>query len=224
MIKSIIKFYKEQMKQNIKIAILGGNGRTGKFLVNQLLSQGYSLKLLLRNPQKFLINSPLIEIIEGDAIDEGKVDLLIQGCQAVMSTMSQRGGEPLLASCATQNILKAMEKYGLKRYMVLAGINIDAPFDKKGVQTSMATEFMKANYAIPHADKQKSYAILTNSDLDWTFVRVPLIEFDTPAVPINIDLEDCAGDKISAASIAAFMIEQLTKSSFVCQAPFISNV
>jgi hypothetical protein len=44
------------MKQNIKIAILGGGDRTGKFLVTQLIDQGYKIKLLLRQGS---INGPL---------------------------------------------------------------------------------------------------------------------------------------------------------------------
>ncbi|OEK04250.1 NAD(P)-dependent oxidoreductase [Roseivirga misakiensis] len=211
------------MKQIIKIAILGGNGRTGKFLVNQLLNQGFSLKLLIRDPNKFSVNNPLIDIVAGDALDEDKVDTLIEGCQAVMGTMSQREGEPLLSSTATRYILKAMLKYEVKRYIVLAGINIDTPFDQKDIRSRMATEFMKANYPVPHADKQKSYAILAESSIDWTFVRVPLIDFDAAITPITINLENCIGDKISAASIAAFMIDQLTKDDFIRQAPFISN-
>ncbi len=35
------------MKQKIKIAVLGGGGRTGKYLVTELLNQEYHIKLLL---------------------------------------------------------------------------------------------------------------------------------------------------------------------------------
>ena len=39
------------MEQKIKIAVLGGGGRTGKYLVTQLLNQGYNIKFLLRSPK-----------------------------------------------------------------------------------------------------------------------------------------------------------------------------
>ena len=45
------------MKQNQKIAVIGGGGRTGSYLVNQLLNQGYQLKLLLRSPEHLKIQS-----------------------------------------------------------------------------------------------------------------------------------------------------------------------
>ena len=57
------------MEQNIKVAVLGGGGRTGEYLVNQLVDKGYKVQLLLRNPENFQIKNPLIEIIRGDALD-----------------------------------------------------------------------------------------------------------------------------------------------------------
>ncbi|WP_240345218.1 NAD(P)-dependent oxidoreductase [Flavobacterium sp. CLA17] len=132
--------------KNIKIAVLGGGGRTGKYLVNQLLKQGFSVKILLRTPEDFTIQNSQIEIIKGDAVDENTIRLLLAGCQAVISTIGQRPGEPMVASRATSNILKAMKEYSIKRYVLLAGLNIDTPFDKKGEKTTLATNWMKTNY------------------------------------------------------------------------------
>jgi hypothetical protein len=51
------------MKNINKVVVLGGGGRTRKFLVDQLLKQKFSTKLLLRNPESFTIQSSQIEII-----------------------------------------------------------------------------------------------------------------------------------------------------------------
>ena len=70
------------MEQKIKVAVIGGGGRTGKYLVKQLLSQGFYLKLLLRNPENFHqnipFNSPFVEIIQGDVLDSEKMNHLWQ--------------------------------------------------------------------------------------------------------------------------------------------------
>lgn len=86
------------MKNISKVAVLGGGGRTGKYLVNQLLENGFSVKLLLRNPDDFTIQNSKIEIIKGDAIDEESINVLLKDCQAVLSTIGQRPGEPMVAS------------------------------------------------------------------------------------------------------------------------------
>ena len=101
------------MKNISKVAVLGGGGRTGKYLVNQLLENEFSVKLLLRNPNNFTIQSSKIEIIKGDAIDEESINLLVKDCQAVLSTIGQRPGESIVASQATKNILKAMKNYDI---------------------------------------------------------------------------------------------------------------
>ncbi|KQO29793.1 NADH-flavin reductase [Flavobacterium sp. Leaf82] len=211
--------------KNIKtVAVLGGGGRTGKYLVNQLLKEGFSLKLLLRNPQEFTIQKSNIEIIKGDAIDAKSIQLLLEGCDAVISTIGQRQGEPLVASSATKNILNSMNDFGIKRYVLLAGLNIDTPFDKKSTKTTLAKEWMKTNFPVIQEDRQKTYDILVKSDVNWTQVRVPFIEFSDVSSEISISLDDCLGDKISAIDIARFMVQEMTDSKFSRQSPFISAI
>ncbi|WP_291147808.1 NAD(P)-dependent oxidoreductase [Flavobacterium sp. UBA7680] len=212
------------MKNISKVAVLGGGGRTGKYLVNQLLKEGFSLKLLLRNPENFEIQNPNIEIIQGDALDFESIKLLLKDCQAVVSTIGQRKDEPLVASAVTNNVLKAMNEYGIECYVLLAGLNIDTPFDKKSEKTIMATDWMKTNFPVIQEDRQKAYNLLVESDANWTQVRVPFIEFTDNSSDIAVNLEDCLGDKISAFDIAEFMVKEMTGSNYSRQSPFISVI
>jgi putative NADH-flavin reductase len=164
------------MKQNNKIAIIGGTGKLGKYLVKELLHRGINFKLLLRNPDKLEIKNPLIEIIKGDARKYSDIYPLLNGCSAVISTLGQPKGEPSIFSAATKNIVKAMNEYGIKRYILTTGLNVDTPFDKKSTKTKFGTDWMKTNYPETTFDKQEEYYILANSTLDWTMVRLPLIE------------------------------------------------
>jgi putative NADH-flavin reductase len=212
------------MKNISKVAVLGGGGRTGNYLVNQLLKEGFSIKLLLRNPENFSLKNDQIEIIKGDALDIESVKVLLKGCQAVLSTVGQRKDESLVASTATKNVLQVMNEYGIQRYVLLAGLNIDTPFDKKSANTQMATDWMKTNFPIIQEDRQKAYNLLVESKIDWTQVRVPFIEFTNVSSEISISLEDCLGDKISAFDIAKFMIQEMSKSQFSKKSPFISAI
>lgn len=116
-----------------------------------------------------------------------------------------------------------MSKLEIKRYILLAGLNVDTPFDKKSVETKAATEWMKANFSLIHEDRQKTYTLLSQSNVDWTLVRVPFIEFSENKRKIKIDLEDCVGSKINAADIASFVVEQLSDRTYLRKAPFITN-
>lgn len=212
------------MKQEIKIAVLGGGGRTGKYIVKSLLSKGYHLKLLLRKTEEFQLKSSLIEIVKGDAINPEDIRNLVQGCHAIISTVGQRPGEPLVASRAVTNVLEAMNKLEINRFISLAGINVDTPFDKKGKETSLATEWMKTNFPEIQADRQKAYSILSASELNWTLVRVPFIEFLESSGELAISLEDCPGNKISAGNLAIFMVDQLSDETFIRKAPFVASI
>jgi putative NADH-flavin reductase len=212
------------MKNISKVAVLGGGGRTGKYLVHQLLENGFSVKLLLRNPDDFTIQNSKIEIIKGDAINEESINLLLKDCQAVVSTIGQRPGEPMVASQATKNVLNAMNRYGIERYVLLAGLNIDTPFDKKSRKTMMATDWMKTNFPEIQKDRQFTYDLLVDSKIDWTQVRVPLIVFSDESSEIAVNLEDCLDEKISAFDISKFMVKEMIESNYSRQSPFISGV
>jgi putative NADH-flavin reductase len=205
------------------IAVLGGGGRTGKFLISKLTDKGYRLKLLLRNPENFECNSTLVEIAKGDATNPADIDQLLKNSHAVVSTIGQRKDQPLVAFTATSNILQAMTKYNIRRYILVGGINIDTPNDKKSDQTVLATDWMKAHFPSIHEDRQRAYSALMRSTLDWTLVRVPMIEFTEAKHPVIINLQDCMTPKITAGGIANFLVEQLTDERFYRQAPFIAE-
>ncbi|MCF0056391.1 NAD(P)-dependent oxidoreductase [Dyadobacter sp. CY356] len=221
------------MNQHIKIAVLGGGGRTGQYLVNHLLEKGYSLKILLRNlpisdesSDPFILNlsNPLVEIVTGDAVCFDDIKRLLFDCQAIISTVGQRPGEPMVASSATENILKAMNEYGIHRYILVAGINIDTPFDKKGSQTKAATEWMKNTFPEIHTDRAKSYDLLTKSDVEWTLVRLPMIEYSDEILAAQASIVDCPGAGISTKNIAIFLEEQLSDKTYIRKAPFLYNI
>ena len=212
------------MKSIKKVAVLGGGGRTGKYLVSQLLEKGFSVKILLRNPEKFIIQSSKIEIIKDDAIDANAIKMLLEDCQAVLSTIGQRPGEPMVASQATKNVLKFMHDFDIRRYVLLGGLNIDTPSDKKSEKTIQTTDWMKMNYPDIQKDRQLTYDLLVESNVDWTLIRVPFIEFLDTTSKVLVNPEDCPGDKISAFDISDFMIQEMVDAKFIRQAPFIANI
>ena len=117
-----------------------------------------------------------------------------------------------------------MHQLNIQRYIVITGLNVDTPNDKKGPKTKFATELMYTNYPLTTNDKQTEYKLLSESDIDWTLVRLPMIEQTEIRSEIQINLEDCPGDKISATDLAHFLIDQLKDQTYLRKAPFIANV
>ncbi len=214
------------MKHSIKIAVIGGTGKSGKYLVQELIHQGYNFKALVRNRENFKIKNPLVEVVHGNVDDYETVKSLIRGCEAVISTLGtgMPYSPPTIFTTATENIILAMNELGIKRYVVVTGLNVDTPIDKKGPKTKMGTEWMYSNYPKSTQDRQHEYDLLCESNLDWILVRLPLIELTEERRKTKTSLEDCPGDNISATDLAHFLIEQLDNKEFVGKAPFLANV
>ncbi|HLO59889.1 MAG TPA: SDR family oxidoreductase [Bacteroidales bacterium] len=211
------------MEQHIKIAVIGGTGKAGKYLVNQLVNNGFNSKVLLRNPDKLEITSHLIEKVTGDVRNYESVYSLIEGCSAVISTLGQTKGESPVFSQATVNIIKAMNALNVHRYIMITGLTLDTIHDNKSFRTRLLSKIMKLSFPDIIADKQKEYSFLSASNLNWTVIRLPVIKQTKSSGEIKISLTDCPGKIISSTDLANFLISQLSDDNFIRKTPFIAN-
>jgi nucleoside-diphosphate-sugar epimerase len=209
------------MLSNTTIAVIGGTGKSGQFLVRELIQQKFSFRLLVRDPSA--TNLSRHQVVQGDARDPNAMQNLIEGCTAIISTLGQPKGEPPIFSQATRNVLAAMQVNKIKRYILTTGLNVDTPLDKKGPITQAGTNWMREHYPETTADKQREYEGLAASDVDWTLVRLPLIGLTEDTAPIATSLEDCPGTGILGTDLAHFLIRQLTDDKYVKKAPFLAN-
>ena len=212
------------MKTQTTIAVIGGTGKSGKYVVKQLLQQNFSLRLLVRNNSHTYPNNPKIKVIQGDARDPASVKALVTGADAVISTIGQRGNELPIFSVATANVIQAMHEEGIHRYIVTTGLSVNTLADQKSPWVTQATDWMYTHYPSTTSDKQTEYELLENSRFDWTLIRLPLIELTDETPSVVTSLTDCPSNKISAASLATFLAGQLSDDTFYRAAPFIANV
>lgn len=210
------------MPSNAMIAVIGGNGKSGKFVVLELINRNIPFRLLLRNATSY--NLPSYHSVQGDVRDPEAVRRVCQDCTAIISTLGQSKGEPPVFSQATRNILAAMHNLRIKRYILTTGLNVDTPFDKKGPITQAGTDWMKKNYPETTADKQLEYEILRASNVDWTLVRLPFIGLTEDSSDIAVSLEDCPGKGIHGPDLAQFLIRQIDNRQYLGQAPFLANL
>ena len=219
----IFYLLRELMNPILKVAVIGGTGKAGKYLIKQLLLQNYQIKLLHRRPEILQLNTPLIEVVKGDARNYEAIWKLLNECDAVLSCLSQPIGERTIFSDATRNIIEGMNEHQISRYITIAGLNVDTPIDNKGPQTQFGTKWMYQNFPETTADRQTEYELLAASNINWTIVRLPLIQQTDHISKIGLSLTDCPGDNISTTNLALFMIAQLNSDHYVKQAPFIAN-
>jgi putative NADH-flavin reductase len=205
------------------IALIGATGKAGKYLTEHLLAAGYHVKALVRKPELYGRRHPSLQLIEGNILNRTAVTETLQHCSAVLSVLGQGKDEQLISSIAAGNLLEAMEKQGISRYVFVCGLNIDVPGDHKGPQNLAKSQWMLENYPDVVADKQQAYSIVAASKADWTMVRLPTILTTADRAEVLIDLQDCPGENIFAGDLAAFLTAQLSNQQYHRKAPFIAN-
>ena len=209
----------------MRITIFGATGKTGRLVVEQALAQGDGVVAFARTPSKLGITNPKLSIVEGDIADADAVERAIAGSDAVISVLGPSSNAPDLAvSRGTKNILTAMQKQNVKRLIVSTGAGVAQPGDQPGLPDKVIGALLKVVSKNVLDDMTQTVALVKNSDLDWTIVRVPMLT-DDPATghvragAVGKDI----GIRIGRADMAAFLLTQLAGPRYLKRAPAISN-
>ncbi|GAA4396794.1 NAD(P)H-binding protein [Nibrella viscosa] len=205
------------------IAILGGSGKAGRPLVTETLAAGYRVRLLLRQPQAFNLTHERLDVIQGDVRDPDSLFSLLQGSTALLSTLGHTRGEvtPTIA-IATSNYVAAMEQLGVSRCVVVTSL-FATGHEQVDEKTQQAAEYMQQHYPLFMDDRRLEFRLLSESRLDWTYVRVPLIVQQPAVGGVVVNLNHLPGQQITAVDLARFLISQLTDTRYIRQAPFIAS-
>eukprot|EP01060_Flectonema_neradi_P013227 TRINITY_DN19_c0_g1_i8.p1 TRINITY_DN19_c0_g1~~TRINITY_DN19_c0_g1_i8.p1 ORF type:complete len:262 (+),score=66.56 TRINITY_DN19_c0_g1_i8:65-787(+) len=105
----------------MKTLVLGGNGRTGKLVVQELLKANHPVRLLVRDRTKLpdeLLNNPSVECVEGSitSLSDNQLEEYIKGCSTVVSclgrnpTFSDTYKGPKLITNSTERIHNIAER------------------------------------------------------------------------------------------------------------------
>ncbi|TXR98560.1 NADH-flavin reductase [Bacillus sp. SH7-1] len=211
------------MESTNKIAILGANGKAGKYLVKEALKKGYEVKILTRDSNNMTITNENIETIIGDARDFSSIRELLKGCQVVVNAVGQPKNESYIFSTVTKHVLKAMKEFKIKRYIVISGGSLNVTGDQKGMVNKIGATLFKLFLPKMMQDKYKELQTIQGSDVDWTIVRLPFVMEGRGIGKIKESLVDMPGMKIQNSDIAPFVIKEINSKRYVGKCPFISN-
>jgi len=211
----------------MKITILGSTGFVGKVLIKKATDAGYQVKTLARNPEKLEEIKDKIEIIKGSVFESSSVEAAIEGAEAVLSTIGppQRNpGDPLQYEKAMKNIVSAMDKYGIKRYIHIGGAahqggeNEVWNFNRKFLRLFLNLVGKQILVA-----KHLEWEVLKKSDLDWTLVRPPRITNEEASGNILADEKRLESLKVSVGDLTDFILEQIASKDWIRKAPLVSS-
>ena len=207
------------------IALIGVNGKVGRFLVKEALEKKYKVKVLIRDSKslKYFMHylHENVEIIVGDAHSKEDIKNLVKGCNAVINTVGHFENCEGFYSNITNNIIDIMKDFNINRYISIASGALRIDSDERGFFHNVIAKFMYSKYGMKMADKEKALSLLKKSELNWSVYRLPKVIENQGIKKIKIDYNVMKGYKISNRTIAEFLIDQIDNEEHFGKLPFI---
>lgn len=107
-----------------KTALIGASGFVGGAILNELLSRGYKVEALVRNPSKITVENPDLTVKKVDVADEKALTEDLKGYDTVISAYNPGWTNPNIYNETLQNyprIVEAAKKAGVKRLLIVGG-------------------------------------------------------------------------------------------------------
>ncbi|WP_310584270.1 NAD(P)H-binding protein [Deinococcus sp.] len=211
----------------MKLALLGGTGRTGRLLIDMALVQGHSLKVLARDPQQLKRHASL-EAVQGDARAPDAYAELLAGTDAALCALgpvkgdSVKGDASGVMTLAAQHLIQFMPEGGVRRLVTLTGAGVARPGDRPKLPDRIIRTLLRLMQPDVLADSVRHVRLICASDLDWTVVRVPML-IGGPAAALKVGMVGDIRPRVTRASTARFMLDALEDRALIGQTPAISN-
>ncbi len=209
----------------MKLTILGATGSVGRELVDQALSAGHTVTVLVRNPEKLETSVSRVTVVQGDVTNADAVQRAIVGADAVLSALGHSKSSPddVLAT-ASANAIAAMRPAGIKRLVVLANTALPAEGDQPTFGQRLQGGMMNMIMGSINRDHVVQAQRISESGLDWTIVRAPVLANGSRSGKYRIgSLNGKAGTRIVRADVADFMLACATNGKYLHAMPVISQ-
>ena len=129
-----------------------------------------------------------------------------------------------ILSDGTRNIVQAMERAGVKRFVCESSLGVGNSKWKMGIVHNLISIplFLRNIFA----DKEAQEKIIASSSLDWVIVR-PAVLTNGPRRNVYRAGPDVGHwfvpSRVSRADVAAFMLEQITSGEYLRRTPGLAN-
>jgi len=207
------------------LAIFGATGRTGRQLLVLSDSKGLQVNALARLPESLsnLKNPPAVT--KGTITDLQAVETVVAGSDAVMSTLGRDGGSPPdLMTVAARNMVAAMGKSGVRRIVVLTNTAVVDPTDAPSLQHKLLRAVLSVANGSLKRDSAEAAKIISDSGLDWTLVRAPILTDGPKTGAYRVGrLDGKIPLRVSRADAAEFMLSCVLDGRYVREMPAIGG-
>jgi len=208
----------------MNLLIIGGTGKTGRELIKQGLDQGHFITAMVRNPAKLRNDNPKLKVIKGNVLIPEDLEIAVQGQDAVLSALGHKRFfiKTSILSKGTKNIISAMDKTNVKRFICITSLGIQDSKFRLGLYYTL--------FVIPvilffyFRDKAKQERLIMKSKLDWTIVRPGQLTNGTKRTTYSHGPKlgsYILTNMISRKNVAHFMLNQVSEKTYMHKTPGI---
>lgn len=209
----------------MKVAVFGASGRTGGHIVQQALDRGHQVRALVREHSTMSDGLDRVEIVRGDVTDRQAVEDTIHDSDAVLSVLGptqNRPGRAISRGMAT--IISAMRAKGIRRLIVSAGAAVPFEKDQPKLFNKVMGLLVRTLSRHVYEDMLATSRVVTESDRDWTLVRVPMLIDGEASGSLRVGYVGIGtGPRVTRADLASFMLDQLEDETYLFDSPVISH-
>lgn len=202
----------------MRLVVLGATGCTGQEVVLRALDHGHAVTALVRRREGLPVHHPDLDVVVGDARDPQIIDRVLQGADAVVSSLGLPAAGRTRAEIddsekvdvcrvSTELLFEAMPRHGVDRILLMSthgagGSNDGSPYVR------WLRELV--GNRVEDKDRMEEFLAASDSDIRWTVVRNPAI-YEGPAgrehaVHERIELD--SSSRITYADLAEFAIAE----------------
>ncbi|OBT66192.1 hypothetical protein VE03_05132 [Pseudogymnoascus sp. 23342-1-I1] len=220
----------------MRILLIGGNGQTGRLVIDEALQRGHKVTALLRDPSTIPAKNGLT-IVKGTPLEPSNIESAFNAVQgdpptAVIVTLGSppKKGTRIMAD-AHEYLIPAMKRHGVSKIVTMSSF---------GVGSSLPNISFVMRFAIGHtplgytfADHNEVDGILKKSGLDFVILRPARLTMagKAPVQYLSDDGKDngkglgvFAGlSGISRASVAGCLVDAVEKNTWNGRTAVLTN-
>jgi uncharacterized protein len=160
--------------EQLRIAVIGGNGMIGQRIVREALDRGHRVTVIVRDPGKVDARHERLQLRQGDVLDSAQISSLLAGQDVVVNAVgSARAKTPdsSLYRKAAESLVGALRGLGKKapRLIVVGGVgSLNHPSGQ------LMLERAKPDRQPEHFGQKAALDYYrTVHDVSWTYVSPP---------------------------------------------------
>jgi len=188
----------------MRVTVIGGSGRTGILLIEQLVAAGHQAVGTIRNPKHMAALVKLgaeVHLVDLEASGFDTIVDAVKGSDAVVfAAGSAEGTTSEIDRTGTLRTVRAAEKAGVKRYLSISAI---------GASTGMSTRSFSDEMKDYYRQKRAAGKHITGSSLDWTILEPGELTDGAGTGKVLLSLEAIEPDSVPRADVAAVTIALL---------------